>query len=457
MVLGAILLHNDAFDIAAHYISAASFHREAHRKIFASAKRLLERPGGLVDLTTLKDDLGLHKELTAVGGPAYITKLADGIPRSTNVHHYAAIVREKAILRGLIAAGNKMVTAGYEAQEPSGVLLASADRALMDLQRARATDRMRSLAATNQALLDDLQYRIDHKGQLSGVETGFPSINEMTMGWQAGDLIVVAARPSIGKTAWVMNSVLAGAESCRRDGTKRQIAVFSLEMRSRQLEYRILASVAQVRLSSLLAGYVLSDAEWARLVAATQRMHAAGIHIDDTAGQTTWDIRAECRRLKAEHGLDVVVIDYVQLMPGTLERRGANRNDEVTDISRKLKTLADELSVAIILLSQLNRAGEGRSDPRPKLTDLRESGALEQDADIVAFLHRKHHREGGVTNFILEKQRNGPTGTVNLTLDRDTTTFTDGGEEVPPSAEDQEAARHEQQRRLIAKRSRNSR
>lgn len=235
-----------------------------------------------------------------------------------------------------------------------------------------------------------------------------------------------------------LNSAFAAAESQRHDGTKRRVAIFSMEMRRLQLEYRWLSALTNIDLSRVAGGYIRED-EWPRVAEAMQRMVDADIHIDDTASRTVWDIRAECRRLKSEGGLDLVVIDYIQLMPGTLDRKGATRNEEVTHISRTLKVLADDLGVPFLVLSQLNRASETRSDPRPKLSDLRESGALEQDADIVMFLHRKNHRVSGTTQAIFEKQRNGPTGTVNLTLTRETCLFTDGGEDPPPPTPEEQA------------------
>ena len=426
-ILGAILLHPEGFDRATPVVAARDFFRDAHKRIFASMCRLTERHAA-IDFVTLKDDLGRHSELDDVGGPAYITALVDGVPRSTNIEHYAQVVKEKATLRGLITAAGKILSDAYEAADPAADQLARADKLLVDLQAGHEGGRMVDLRASSRRLLVDLEQRVAHKGELIGLDTGFTSINDLTFGWQAGDMIVIAARPSIGKTTFALNSALAGAKAGKR------VAVFSLEMRHAQLEYRALSHLSGVPLTRVLSGYV-PDAAWNPLSTAMLLMENLNVHIDDRAGQSAWDIRTACRRLKAEGGLDLVVIDYVQLMPGALERRGATRNEEVTDISRRIKALAGDYNVPVLLLSQLNRAADARSDPRPKLSDLRDSGALEQDADLVCFLHRKNHRESGVTQFIMEKQRNGPTGTVNLTIDRDTTTFTDGGEEpaqAPP-------------------------
>ncbi len=426
-VLGAILVHNDAFEHVSGLLTGATFFRQAHARIYRAIEGLLEWEGGSVDLVTLQAALRKSGDLEEVGGPAYLASLTDGVPRSMNVGHYAELVKEAGRLRGLIAAADRMLTAAYEAEEPAASILLQADLALIDLQTDHGPSQMRPLTETLPALWDNLEWRQQHRGEVVGVPTGFASLNELTMGWQAGDLIVIGARPSIGKTAFMLNAVTAAAAAGKRS------AVFSLEMRQQQLEYRMLSSLSGVPLSRLLSGNMMSP-DWGPLSMARETMAGWPILINDHAGQGVADIRSACRRARAEHGLDLVAIDYVQLMAGATARKGATRNEEITDISRRLKVLADELRVPILLLSQLSRANEKRNDPRPKLSDLRESGALEQDADIVLFLHRRNHREGGTTNAIFEKQRNGPTGTLNLTLDRDIVTFTDGGEDPPPPA-----------------------
>lgn len=432
-VIGAILLRNEVFDSVAKLISAPSFFRGAHQFVYKVMTQLLEKASGAVDVVMLKDALAKQGLLEEVGGPSYIATFTDGVPRSINAMHYAGIVREKALYRHLITAGERLMADAYAEEKAADVVMSDAERILMELQSGHE-GQVATLASMTPRLMENLEYRVKHRGELTGPTTGFKSIDDETMGWQAGDLIVLAARPSIGKTTFAINSVV---ESAKR-GTR--VLFYSMEMTKEQLELRILAGLSGVPLKRIAGGYVL-DAEWPQLAAAIEVMHELPISIDDTPGRTAWQIRSGAKRLKVETGVELVVIDYVQLMPGTLERKGVTRNEEVTDISRKLKIMAGELSVAVILLSQLNRAAEGRSDPRPKLSDLRDSGALEQDADLVCFLHRKNHREGGVTNFILEKQRNGPTGTVNLTLDRDITLFVDGGEEPapkPPTPEETE-------------------
>jgi replicative DNA helicase len=428
--LGAAMVRETAADYVVDHLTADAFHRRAHQTIFL-AMRELRRRSVEIDYITLRTELERVKKLDEVGGPSYLTALTDGIPRSANVEHYAAILKELQTKRALVRYAERTLNLIAGGEHSAAALVSDADTRLLELQKGHAEGRMMSLKESAEDFDRDFEWRVAHAGELSGLDTGFPSINELTMGWQPGDLIIVAARPSIGKTTFVMNSAVATARTLRADGvTPRRVAVFSFEMRRLQLEYRMVSSLANVPLSRILSGRQM-EADCKPVGAAMNAIRELDIHIDDLAGQNVWDIRATCRRLKAEGGLDEVIIDYVQLMPGSLDRRGATRNEEVTDISRRLKVMADELGVPIILLSQLSRAAKDRADPRPKLSDLRESGALEQDADLVCFLHRKNHREGGVTHFIIEKQRNGPTGTVNITLDRDTVTFTDGGDEPP--------------------------
>jgi replicative DNA helicase len=428
-VLGSILLHNDAYVHAARHIGPADFFREVHREIFSVLASLLDQPNGTADLVSVKQALKRTGRLEDIGGPVYLSLLVDGVPRSMNVIAYAGIVREQSLLRQLITVGNTLVTDAYCAEEPAGVILNQADQAIIALQHGVTTGRMRNLAHDATGLYDDLEYRVQHQGELTGVDTGFASLNNETLGWQAGDMMVIAARPSIGKTAFVLNTAVAGARQPRPTGERRHIALFEMEMRRKQLEFRLLSALSGVPLTNIMRG-VLYDAHWAPLNNAIAMLKEMNLHVDDTASRSVADIRAECRRLRSEHGLDLVIIDYIQLMPGTLGKKGATRNEEITDISRKLKVLADEVAAPVIVLSQLRRTGGAR----PGLEDLRESGSLEQDADIVGFLHRKNHRESGATEFIISKQRNGATGTVILSFNRETQQFTDVGEQTEEEA-----------------------
>lgn len=448
-VLGAIILHNDAYEKIAKNLDSADFFRVGHRLVFDAIERLLAHPDGAVDLVTLKEDLTKHGELDECGGPAYISALIDGVPRSSNIEHYAGVVREKATLRRLIKAANRIASSAYEAAEPASVIVTAADRMIIELQKDALGGRMRTLAKSNFEYMELIDYRIQHKGELTGVTTGFVELDQCTMGWQPSDHIVIAARPSIGKTAFVLNTATAIAESTRKDGSPRQVAFFSMEMRRQQLEDRLVSSLSGLPTTHLRGGYVFGDLEMSRLTTALQRMAALGIHIDDTAARTVWQIRAECRRIRSEVGLDAVIIDYVQLMAGSLERRGSTRNEELTDISRNLKVMADELGVPVLILSQLKRGNADRPDPAPRLDDLRDSGALEQDADLVVFLHRRNHKEGGVTKLIVDKARNGPTGTFLLTLDRDITRFETFTGELPPEPEKTEEEKRAVQLSMI--------
>lgn len=424
-ILGSILLHNDAYAVVGSTLQAGDFYRQAHQRIFASLDRLLEWKGGRADYVTLREDLEKRGELEEVGGPVYLTGLTDGIARAANIEHYARIVKDKAQLRGAIYAMNKVISQAYEAEETPAEIFGRVDKALLDLQANGGAGRMLSLEQSGPALMENLEWRAAHKGEVTGVATGFASVDAITLGWQPGELVILAARPSIGKTTFVLNS--AG-----RCGTR--CAMFSLEMRRQQLEYRYLSSLSGVPLSRILSGQFM-EADWVGLTKARDQMMATPIYINDSSGMTIREIRSECRRLQSEEGLGLVVIDYVQLIKGSADLpRGASRNEIVSDISGRAKDLAGELGVPVLLLSQLSRAAEKRDDPRPRLSDLRESGSLEQDADIVAFLHRRNHREGGLTYFLLDKQRNGPTGSFRLTLDRDTVTFTDGYEGPEPEA-----------------------
>lgn len=419
-VLGAIIMHNSAFEHAAELLKPTHFYRDAHRRIYSALVTVVDERKAEADFVTLREELSRTGQLDEVGGPAYLASLVDGLPHVTNVKHYAGIVREKYLLRQIIKTGGEMITAAYDGEDAPADILKVADRSLLDLQMVG--DRRGLVKLRQSRIFEDLEQRVANKGQLWGIDTGYKSINDQTMGWQAGDLIILAARPSVGKTAFVLNTAVAAARG------EKHVAIFSLEMRQRQLEYRMLSSLSGVPSMKMLTGY-LTDHDYAQIATALGVFNELPIDISDRAGQTVGDIRMACRRLRNEGQLDLVVVDYVQLMPGTLARRGATRNEEITDISLRLKALAGELAAPVIVLSQLKR-----QEGRPQLSDLRESGSLEQDADLVCFLHRKNHKEGGLTNFIIEKARNGPTGTCNLSLDRDTTTFHDGGEETPEQA-----------------------
>jgi replicative DNA helicase len=433
--LGCALVHLPAADYIRDHLTPDAFFGRQHQDIFTAIRNLRDERK-TPDFITLKGELTRLKRLDQVGGPAYISSLVDGIPRATNVEYYAGILKDLQAKRALIEFSEHTINLVAGGDHNSDAILADADRRLLELQAGHVESRMRPMTETTRELFADIEWRVEHKGELTGVETGYPSINELTQGWQPGDLIVVAARPSIGKTILVTNSAVHAARSLRpgTDRTRR-VAIFSLEMRRKQLEFRILSQLSGVAATRIMTGY-LGAPDYPRIAEALNIQGNLTIDINDKAGQSAIDVRAQCRRMKGDGELDMVIIDYVQLMPGTLERRGATRNEEITDISRRLKDLADEVSAPVILVSQLRRV-----DGRPKIDDLRESGSLEQAADVVILLHRKNHAASGTTECILAKQRNGPTGTVHLTVDRDTVTFTDGGEPEPESQEEKQAER----------------
>src|SRR5688572_9084364 len=422
-VLGAILINNQAFNAAAEVIDAHDFFRDAHRRIFEKMVTLSERSEA-VDLVTLKDELTRSNELDEVGGPAYISALTDGVPRSANIEYYAKIVKEKSTLRRLIQSANECLSRAYDAEEDADNLLDEAERSIFQIAEHRLRTGfvpLSQLVNTGYELIEKLQ---EHKGLVTGVPSGFTDLDEMTSGFQKSDLVIVAARPSMGKTSFVMNVALNGAIEAGKI-----VGVFSLEMSKEQLFLRMLTSEARVDAHRFRGGF-LGEQDYARLVQAFGRLHDANVFIDDTPSVGILEMRAKARRLKMEHGLDMLVIDYLQLMQG----RGKfdNRQQELASISRSLKILAKELEIPIIALSQLSRAPEGRSDHRPQLSDLRESGALEQDADVVMFIYREvmYPVEGqvppeaeGVAELIIGKQRNGPTGTVRLVFLKQYTRF----------------------------------
>ena len=422
-VLGAILLHNEAFNLAAEVIDTKDFYRDAHKRIFDKMVKLSER-GDAIDLVTLKEELNRSGDLDEVGGPAYITALIDGVPRSANVEHYAKIIKEKATLRNLIFSANKILATAYEGEDEADVILDQAEHAIFAIADDKIRDGFVSLKHLAQGSLDTIEKLHARKELVTGVPTGFTDLDEMTSGLQPSDLVIIAARPSMGKTSLALNIA-------QHVGTKtdRTVGIFSLEMSKEQLFLRMLTGEARIDAHRLRGGF-LGERDWGRLSQAIGTLSEAKVFIDDTPSIGVLEMRAKCRRLASEHGLDLILVDYIQLMQG--RGRFENRTIEVASISRSLKGLAKELSVPIVVLSQLSRAPEARSDHRPQLSDLRESGALEQDADVVVFIFREDQYGDknqpatdvqGVAELIIGKQRNGPTGVVKLAFIREFTRF----------------------------------
>jgi replicative DNA helicase len=420
-VLGAILVHNDAFNLAAQVIDSNDFYRDAHRRIFDKMVALNERHDA-IDFVTLKEELAKAGQLDEVGGPAYIASLADGVPRATNVEYYSKIVKEKSTLRNLIYAANKILSNAYEADQDSDIVLDDAESAIF----AVADDRLKAGFVPMRELVKEsfpkIEQLFEQKRLITGVPTGFVDLDEMTRGLQGGDLVIVAARPSMGKTSLVLNIAQYVATQ-----PEHAVGFFSLEMSKESLFLRLLTAEAQVDGHRLLSG-AIGGKDYGRISHALETLSSMMLFIDDTANIGVLEMRAKSRRLQAEHGLSLLIVDYIQLMSG--RGRFENRTLELASISRSLKGLAKELRVPIVVLSQLSRAPESRSDHRPQLSDLRESGALEQDADVVVLIYRDdvynrdpNSPDAGTAELILAKQRNGPTGTVRLAFLREQTRF----------------------------------
>jgi replicative DNA helicase len=423
-VLGAILINNHAFNQAAEVIDAQDFFRDAHRRIFEKMVGLTDR-NEPVDFVTLKDELTKSGELEEVGGPAYVSALTDGVPRSANVEYYARIVKEKSTLRRLIQASNEVLVRAYDAEEDAEDLLDEAERTIFSIAEGRMRSgfvKLSELVDGGYAMLEQLQAS---RGLVTGVPSGFVELDEMTSGFQKSDLVIVAARPAMGKTSFVLNIALNAALEAGKS-----VGVFSLEMSKEQLFLRMLTSEARVDAHRFRGGF-LGEQDYERLNGAFARLHDAKVFVDDTASAGILEMRAKSRRLKLEHGLDMLIIDYLQLMQG--RGRFDNRQQELASISRSLKILAKELEIPILALSQLSRATETRADHRPQLSDLRESGALEQDADVVMFIYReevyaagddeKRNDVEGMAEIIIGKQRNGPIGSVPLAFLKQYTRF----------------------------------
>ncbi len=419
-VLGAILLRNDAINAAVEVLQPEDFYREAHQLLLEHMIRLSER-GAAIDLVTLAESLDRASALEKVGGPAYITRLVDGVPRTTNVEYYAQIVKEKATLRRLITEAGRIASDAYDADRDASEILDEAERSIFSIADARIGTGFTPLSDLVDSALDTVEKLQQFKSLVTGVPTGFYDLDTKTSGMQPSDLVIIAARPSMGKTSFVINMAQTAALE-----HGKVVGVFSLEMSKEQLFMRMLTSEARVDSQRLRQGMLL-ERDLPAIAQAAEKLSMAKIFIDDSASIGVLEMRAKARRLKAEHGLDMLVVDYVQLMQG--RGRFENRQQELTSISRSLKGLAKELHVPVLILSQLSRAPDARADHRPQLSDLRESGALEQDADVVMFIYREDRYKGpededtGEAEIIIAKQRNGPVGTVKLAFISDYTRF----------------------------------
>lgn len=427
-VLGAMLIDKESIAKATEVLSADDFYREAHRVIFSAMLELYNK-NEAVDMVTVTEILKRDNKLEDIGGIAYITSLANVVLTAANVKYHAEIVAEKSVLRQLVRVSTEIAAMGYEANEDVGTLLDTAESRILEISNRKKKN---DFTAINDILMDSVQSiesLLQNKGGLTGLPAGFADLDKLTSGLHPSDFIILAARPSMGKTALALNIVQNVALRAHKviGGEPRSVAFFSLEMSKEQLVNRMLCAEAGIDSQRLRVGE-MRDEDWTHLWDACDTMSRAKIYIDDTAGITAMDMRSRARRLKAEHGLDLIVVDYLQLMQGSGKRNNSgDRQQEVSEISRSLKALARELDVPVLALSQLSRSVESRQVKRPMLSDLRESGSLEQDADIVAFLYREDYynpeTENKHTELIIAKHRNGPVDTVNLFFQKQFTKF----------------------------------
>lgn len=420
-VLAAMMLDKDAIYEAIQIIKEKDFYRETHGILFQTIVELAEQ-GNPIDLITITERLRKDGNLEKVGGIGYIAEVANSIGTAASVGHYAQMIKEKSLLRNLIKISGNIVNRGYEASEDPEDILDDAERMILEISQGRSRDGLIPIGEIIESTIEKLEYLHKKKSDLTGLTSGFKDLDSFTSGWQNSDLIIVAARPAMGKTSFCLNVAQHGALK----GNKT-VAIFSLEMSREQLVQRMISSTAKIDQQKLRTGR-LYDKEWIALTNAIGPLAEAKIYIDDTPAISVREIRAKTRRLKAEKDLGLIVIDYLQLMSGG--KRVESRQQEISEISRSLKALARELDIPIIALSQLSRAVEQSTDKRPSLSHLRESGALEQDADIVMFIYRDEYynpesEKLGIAEIIIAKHRNGPVGTVELSFRKEFTMFGD--------------------------------
>jgi replicative DNA helicase len=424
-VLGAVLQDPGALLKAMEVLRPADFYKEVHRKIFGACMDLFERSEP-VDLVTVANELMRRRQFEEIGGASALSALVDAVPTAANVAYHSRIVKDKALLYALIQKATAVVSRAYADRDDVDEVLDWAEQQIFEISQDKVSRSFVPVKSVLKGTFQLIEKLYDRKSHVTGVPTGFEDFDKMTAGLQPGELVVVAGRPSMGKTSFCLN--IAERASV---GERISVAIFSLEMSKEQLVQRMLCSRAKVDSHRLRTGF-LRDPDWPKLTTAAGSLSEAPIFIDDTPGISLLEMRAKARRLKAEQGLGLVIIDYLQLISG--RGRAESRQQEISEISRSLKAMAKELNVPVVALSQLSRAVESRQPPRPQLSDLRESGAIEQDADVVTFLYRpalyrarkeEELDEDNTTEVIIGKQRNGPTGTVYLTFLREYTRFED--------------------------------
>lgn len=418
-VLGAMLIEKEAVLKAIEVLRADDFYRDAHRNIYEVIIELSEH-GEAIDLITVTEELRQKGLLDAVGGVAYVANLANQVPSAANVEHYVRIVEEKSLLRKLINVTSRITNMGYEGEEDIEALLDRAEQMIFELSQRKIHTSFLPIKQILVTTFEKIEFLYNNKGNITGVPSGFADLDKLTSGFQPSDLVILAARPSMGKTAFCLN--IAQNASVRH---KTPVAVFSLEMSKEQLVQRMLCGEAMVDQQKVRTGQ-LAENDWIKLTEAVGPLSQSLIYIDDSPGISVVELRAKARRLKAERNVGLIIIDYLQLMQGG--RRSENRQQEISEISRSLKSLAREIQVPIIALSQLSRAVEQRQDKRPMMSDLRESGSLEQDADMVMFIYRDEYYnpesdKKSIAEIIISKQRNGPVGFVELGFLKEFTKF----------------------------------
>ncbi|WP_368489233.1 replicative DNA helicase [Clostridium sp. BJN0013] len=409
-VIGSMLVDKSSIVESMEILKVDDFYRESHKVIFEAILDLYKKDIA-VDIITLTESLKSKSKLEAAGGITYISELSGSIVSTVNLQSYIKIIKDKSTLRKLIKASTKIIEESYNNQNNVEKTIDMAEKSIFDLSNNRKVSDFEPMNVVLERGFLEIERLFNNKGQTTGVASGFRELDAKTSGFQKGDMVLVAARPSMGKTTFALNIAEYAA---LREGKK--VAIFSLEMSKEQLAYKLLCSEAHIDMLKLRTGN-LEDKDWENIARASGPLAEAKIFIDDTAGISIMEMRSKCRRLKIEHGIDIIIIDYLQLMSGG--RNSESRQQEVSEISRFIKSLAKEMQCPVIALSQLSRAPEARSDHRPMLSDLRESGSIEQDADIVMFLYRdeyynKETEEKNVAECIIAKQRNGPTGTIKL-------------------------------------------
>ena len=423
-VLGACFLSKYALQKACENLTPDSFYDEKNGKIFAAMNALVDAKTP-IDITTVTGYLKKTNQLTEIGGVEYLTEVLNFVPTASNIDYYIKNVEDASILRKLIETATDIASEGYRTDESVNEILDNSEKKILNIVKNRKTSEFRSIKDILQKTQSDLERLSEHKGEITGLATGWYDIDKLTTGLHPNELIIIAARPAMGKTVFALN--LATHAAMTQD---KSVALFNLEMSAEQLAMRIISSLGQIDGFKLRTGNLMNN-DWKRINEAISQLSNTNLVMDDTPGITIGEIRAKCRRLaSSEKGLGLVIIDYLQLISGG-KNYGANRQQEVSDISRSLKTLAMELQVPVIALSQLSRSVESREDKRPIMSDLRESGSIEQDADIVAFLYRDDYytKETSIdentskSEFIIAKHRNGPTTTVDLIFKRNTSTF----------------------------------